>query len=56
MSKYRIFIFDFDGIILNSHKIKTQTFQRIFSRFGFSVGTNAKKLHLRHMCVPRKKN
>lgn len=55
MSKYRIFIFDFDGVILNSHKIKTQTFQKIFSRYGIRVGINAKKLHLRYMGMPRKK-
>jgi len=55
MFRYRIFIFDFDGVILNSHKIKTQTFQKIFSRYGTSVGINAKKLHLRHMGVSRKK-
>ena len=55
MSKYKIFIFDFDGVILNSHKTKTQTFQKIFSRYGSRVGINAKNLHLRYMGVPREK-
>ena len=55
MSDYKILIFDFDGVILNSHKVKTKTFFKIFSKYGLNVGHKARKLHLKYMGMPRKK-
>tara|TARA_B100001093_G_C26847679_1_gene1023663 strand:+ start:767 stop:1429 length:663 start_codon:yes stop_codon:yes gene_type:complete len=39
-------IFDFDGVIINSHKIKTQAFYEIFKSYGKNYGLLAKKFHL----------
>ena len=41
-------IFDFDGVILNSHKTKTDAFEKIFSKYGKSIGKKAKKYHLKN--------
>ncbi len=38
-------IFDFDGVILNSHKIKTQAFYNIFKPYGKNIALKAKKFH-----------
>ena len=38
-------IFDFDGVIINSHKIKTKAFYEIFKSYGKKIGTKAKKFH-----------
>jgi len=38
-------IFDFDGVILNSHKIKTNAFYEIFKSFGINVALKAKRFH-----------
>ena len=35
-------IFDFDGVILNSHKVKTDAFEKVFSKFGKSIGEKQK--------------
>lgn len=39
-------IFDFDGVIINSHKIKTLAFFNIFKVYGKNIGLKAKKYHL----------
>jgi len=38
-------IFDFDGVIINSHKIKTLAFYNIFKSYGKNVGLLARKFH-----------
>lgn len=38
-------IFDFDGVIINSHKIKTKAFFEIFKSYGKKVANNSKKFH-----------
>ncbi len=55
MQNYKIFIFDFDGVILNSHVVKTKAFYRVFLKYGTNIAIKAKKLHLRYMGMPRKK-
>lgn len=42
-------IFDFDGVILNSHKIKTLAFYEIFKIYGKTVATKAKNYHLNNI-------
>lgn len=39
-------IFDFDGVIINSHKTKTEAFQKIFLNFGKQTGYRSKMFHL----------
>ena len=38
-------VFDFDGVIINSHKIKTLAFYNIFKFYGKNFGLKAKKYH-----------
>ena len=35
-------IFDFDGVIINSHKIKTKAFYEIFKSYGKKIATKAR--------------
>ncbi len=42
-------IFDFDGVIINSHKIKTIAFYNVFKKYGKPYGLKAKKFHLKHI-------
>ncbi len=42
-------IFDFDGVILNSHKVKTEAFFNIFKKFGYQTALKAKNLHLKNI-------
>ena len=38
-------IFDFDGVILNSHKVKTKAFFEIFKSYGDKIAYSSKKFH-----------
>ncbi len=38
-------IFDFDGVILNSHKVKTEAFYEIFKSYGKNRAEKARKFH-----------
>ena len=38
-------VFDFDGVIINSHKVKTKAFYEIFKLYGKNVANEAKKFH-----------
>ena len=42
-------IFDFDGVIINSHKIKTLAFYNIFKFYGKNIGIKAKRFHLENI-------
>ena len=42
-------IFDFDGVIINSHKVKTQAFYNTFKSYGKNFGFIAKKFHLNNI-------
>lgn len=42
-------IFDFDGVIINSHKVKTQAFYNTFKSYGKKFGFLAKKFHLNNI-------
>jgi phosphoglycolate phosphatase-like HAD superfamily hydrolase len=42
-------IFDFDGVIINSHKIKTKAFYEIFKSYGKKIATKARKFHLNNI-------
>ncbi len=38
-------IFDFDGVIVNSHKIKTKAFFETFKSYGKKIAYDAQKFH-----------
>ena len=38
-------IFDFDGVIVNSHKIKTRAFFETFKSYGKKIAYDAQKFH-----------
>lgn len=42
-------IFDFDGVILNSHKVKTDGFYELFKKYGKIVAQKSKKFHLNNI-------
>jgi beta-phosphoglucomutase-like phosphatase (HAD superfamily) len=46
-------IFDFDGVILNSHKIKTYAFYKIFRIFGKDIAIKTAKYHLSNIGISR---
>ena len=54
MTLEKAIIFDFDGVILNSHIVKTNAFFNIFSKYGKKIGHNAVKLHLNNMGKERR--
>lgn len=47
-------IFDFDGVILDSHRIKTKTFYNLFSEYGFNIAKQVKLYHLQNSGISRK--
>ena len=42
-------IFDFDGVIINSHKIKSAAFFKIFKIYGENVGLSALNYHIKNI-------
>ena len=42
-------VFDFDGVIINSHKIKTEAFFDVFRCYGKYIGLKAKLFHLNNI-------
>jgi len=55
LSAYKTFVFDCDGVLLNSNKIKTEAFRRISLRFGKEVSDNFVKYHIDNGGVSRYK-
>ena len=52
MQKYQI-IFDFDGVILNSHNVKTEAFLEIFKEYGNIKAQQAQRYHLKNIGISR---
>ena len=42
-------IFDFDGVILNSHKVKSNAFYFVFKKFGNLTANKAKNFHIKNI-------
>ena len=42
-------IFDFDGVIINSHRTKTEAFNKIFLNFGKKIGYKSRNFHLKNI-------
>ena len=55
LSKYKNLIFDCDGIILNSNKIKTQAFYKVVSIYGHKPATELKNYHTKNGGISRYK-
>ena len=51
--KIKQIIFDFDGVILNSHIVKTNAFYYVFRKFGEPIAKAAKKHHLKNTGISR---
>ncbi len=51
--KFKKIIFDFDGVILKSHKVKTQAFYDLFLKYGDKVALKAKNYHISKIGVSR---
>jgi len=46
-------IFDFDGVIINSHKVKSRAFYHVFKDYGKNKAQKAMKYHLKNTGVSR---
>ena len=46
-------IFDFDGVILDSHIIKTKAFYELFRKFGLTTAKKSRLHHLKNTGVSR---
>ena len=53
--KYKTFIFDCDGVILNSNKIKSESFRNITKKFGDKESEILYKYHIENCGVSRNK-
>lgn len=52
-SKYNVFFFDFDGVILDSVNVKTIAFRKLFEPFGKEIQNQVVEYHLAHGGVSR---
>ncbi len=48
------YFLDFDGVVLESAKIKTNAFYELYLPYGKSIAIQAKDYHLQHQGVPRR--
>lgn len=55
LNKYNTFVFDFDGVILDSNKVKEAAFQELFLSYGSKVVDNIGKFHRQNLGVHRHK-
>lgn len=53
ISKYKSILFDCDGVILDSNKIKTEAFRSIFTPYGNEVANEMVKYHINQGGVSR---
>ena len=53
IDKYKNLIFDCDGIILNSNKIKTDAFREVVSIYGKEASISLVKYHLQNGGISR---
>ena len=53
MTLYKTLIFDCDGVILNSNKIKTEAFYKVALPFGESIAEDLKEFHKKNGGISR---
>lgn len=51
--RYRTYFFDFDGVIVDSHPIKTEAFGSLFTEYGPDIVRKVKEYHLNNGGVSR---
>lgn len=47
--KFKKIIFDFDGVIINSHVVKSNAFKHIFKKYSKNIAIQAYKYHLNNI-------
>ena len=52
-NSYKTIIFDCDGVILNSNKIKTESFYKVAKKFGEKEAIKLVKFHLSNGGISR---
>jgi|GEM_PF-7033688 len=55
IKKYKTLVFDCDGVLLNSNKVKTQAFYRAAQQYGDNAAQSLVDYHLKHGGVSRYK-
>ena len=55
ITDYKSLIFDCDGVVLNSNKIKTEAFRKIFQPFGLDLANEMVRYHVNHGGISRYK-
>ena len=55
ISKYNSFVFDCDGVLLNSNSIKTKAFSSIFKPYGTDVANQMVNYHINNGGISRYK-
>ena len=50
---YKLIFFDFDGVIKDSNRIKTQAFQELFKEFGNKISSKVVNHHIQNMGISR---
>ncbi|MDC3122158.1 HAD family hydrolase, partial [Prochlorococcus sp. AH-716-J21] len=53
LNDYQTFVFDCDGVILNSNKIKTDSFRKVLTPFGNIAAEKLIKYHVKNGGVSR---
>lgn len=53
LSKYQTFVFDCDGVVLDSNKIKTQAFYDVASFYGYEAAQELKDYHVQNGGISR---
>jgi phosphoglycolate phosphatase-like HAD superfamily hydrolase len=53
--KYRTFVFDCDGVILNSNRVKTEGFRHVAQRFGIDAAESLVAFHVQNGGISRYK-
>jgi len=53
LNKYKVFFFDFDGVIVDSLNIKTKAFGELFARYGEQVSNEVMEYHRNNGGVSR---
>ena len=53
LSKYKVFFFDFDGVILNSVNVKTIAFSKLFEKYGDDVQEKVVRYHVQNGGISR---
>ena len=54
LNKKKYFIFDYDGVIVDSVDIKTEAFVNLYKEYGKNIQLKIKKFHIKNGGISRK--